>query len=231
MRERSATVASEAGQQEVIAFLADPATHGGAAVERIDTHISHLFLAGDRAWKLKRAVRTNYLDFSTLERREKICRREIEVNRMAGGIYLGVTPVVRRAGRLSLGGPGEPVEWLVKMRRFDRGRELSRLCENGDLTLAIVERLADDGGGAASRRAGDPGLRWPGRLARADRADSVRTRKCRRNLRSRGRGAGMAFRGAGGASGARRVDRVATAARACAPLPRRSASGQHGDAP
>lgn len=144
MRERSATVASEVGQQEVIAFLADPATHGGAAVERIDTHISHLFLAGDRAWKLKRAVRTNYLDFSTLERREKICRREIEVNRMAGGIYLGVTPVVRRAGRLSLGGPGEPVEWLVKMRRFDRGRELSRLCENGDLTLAIVERLADE---------------------------------------------------------------------------------------
>ncbi len=48
VRERSATVAPEAGQQEVIAFLADPATHGGAAVERINTHISHLFLAGDR---------------------------------------------------------------------------------------------------------------------------------------------------------------------------------------
>ena len=136
--------ASEAGQREVIAFLSDPATHGGAAVERVDTHISRIFLAGDRAWKLKRALRTNYLDFSTLDRREQSCRRELEVNRAAGDIYLGVTPVVRRDGRLWLGGPGEPVEWLVEMRRFDRSPELDRLCDSGTLTLPIIERLADE---------------------------------------------------------------------------------------
>ena len=100
--------ASEAGQREVVAFLSNPATHGGAPVERVDTHISRIFLAGDRAWKLKRALRTNYLDFSTLERRERSCRREIEVNRGAGGIYVGVTPVVRHAGRLRLGDRANP---------------------------------------------------------------------------------------------------------------------------
>jgi aminoglycoside phosphotransferase family enzyme/predicted kinase len=134
----------EAGQAEVIAFLSDPATHAGAAVERVDTHISRLFLAGDHAWKLKRALRTNYLDFSTLAQRERICRREIEVNQGAGDIYVGVTPVVRHADGLRLGGPGEPIEWLVEMRRFERDRELDRLCETGRLTLAIIERLADE---------------------------------------------------------------------------------------
>ncbi|WP_297974227.1 AAA family ATPase [uncultured Amaricoccus sp.] len=127
----------------MVAFLADPATHGGAPVETVTTHISRLFLAGDRAWKMKRALGTNYLDFTTLALREASCRRELEVNRAAGPLYLGVVPVVRRAGRLPLGGAGEPVEWLVEMRRFDRARELDRLCEAGTLTLPVVERLAD----------------------------------------------------------------------------------------
>jgi aminoglycoside phosphotransferase family enzyme/predicted kinase len=133
----------EASQAEVVAFLSDRATHGGAAVERVDTHISRLFLAGDRAWKLKRAIRTNYLDFSTPALREASCRRELEVNAGAGDLYLGVTPVVRRDGGLRLGGDGEPVDWLVEMRRFDRSRELDRLCDRGALDRATVGRLAD----------------------------------------------------------------------------------------
>ncbi len=136
--------ASEDSQKEVIAFLSDPATHGGLPVDRVDTHISRIFLAGERAWKLKRARRTNFLDFSTLEQRERMCRRELEVNRLVIGIYIGMTPVVRRDGRLRLGGPGEPVEWLVEMRRFDRSHELDRLCDRGALTFPIVERLADE---------------------------------------------------------------------------------------
>ena len=68
---------AEEGQREVIAFLSDPAAHGGAAVERVDTHISRIFLAGDRAWKLKRALATNYLDFSTLEPVERDVLSEI----------------------------------------------------------------------------------------------------------------------------------------------------------
>jgi aminoglycoside phosphotransferase family enzyme len=56
-------------QSEIVSFLASPSTHDNAAVERIETHASIVFLAGARAWKLKRAVQYNYLDFSTVERR------------------------------------------------------------------------------------------------------------------------------------------------------------------
>lgn len=135
--------AEEAGQDEVIAFLSDPATHGGAAVRQVDTHISRIFLAGNRAWKMKRAIRTNYLDFSTPGLREVSCRREIEVNAAASAIYDGVVPVVRRADGLHLGGDGEPVEWLVRMHRFDRRDELDRMCVDGRLSRELAEDLAD----------------------------------------------------------------------------------------
>ena len=70
---------------------ADPATHGGAQVMRIDTHAATVFLAGERALKIKRAVRFPFLDYSTLEKRKAACEAEIEVNRAyAPAIYRGV---------------------------------------------------------------------------------------------------------------------------------------------
>ena len=97
-------------QTAAIEFLAAPGTHGGAAVERIDTHASVVFLAGTRAWKLKRAVRYDYLDFSTAERRRAMCEAEVCVNRRtAPSLYRGVVAVVRRPdGSLALGGAGSP---------------------------------------------------------------------------------------------------------------------------
>jgi aminoglycoside phosphotransferase family enzyme len=68
-------------QTAVIAFLAAPSTHGGSKVERIDTHASLVFLAGNRAYKLKRAVRFDYLDFSTPELRRALCEAEVRLNR------------------------------------------------------------------------------------------------------------------------------------------------------
>ena len=68
------------GQNEVLAFLADPATHGGHAVKRIDTHAASVFLAGDRALKIKRAVRFPFLDYSTLDKRKAACDAELAVN-------------------------------------------------------------------------------------------------------------------------------------------------------
>ena len=69
------------GQDRAIAILADPATHGGQTPSRIDTHISAVFLTGTRAYKLKRAVKFPFLDFSTPELREQMCRAELAVNR------------------------------------------------------------------------------------------------------------------------------------------------------
>jgi uncharacterized protein len=68
-------------QEAVFALLADPATHGGAKVKRIDTHAATVFLASERALKVKRAVRFPFLDYSTLDKRRAACEAEIEVNR------------------------------------------------------------------------------------------------------------------------------------------------------
>lgn len=129
-----------ADQSEIAAFLGDPATHGGAAVERIDTHISMVFLAGDTVWKVKRAVRFAYLDFSTLDKRETACRAELALNRRtAPALYLRVAAITREAdGRLALDGAGETVEWAVVMRRFDQEGLFDRLAERGELTADHV---------------------------------------------------------------------------------------------
>ena len=67
-------------QEPVFALLADPASHGGQAVKRVDTHAAVVFLARERAFKVKRAVRFPFLDFSTLDKRKAACETEIEVN-------------------------------------------------------------------------------------------------------------------------------------------------------
>ena len=131
-------------QSRVIAFLSSPAAHGGAAVERIDTHTSIVFLAGERAWKLKRAVRYDYLDYSTADRRRAMCEAEVRVNRRtAPGLYRGVTAVTRQTdGSLSLGGDGAAVDWLVEMVRFDQNTLFDRLAEAGVLPLKLMNPLA-----------------------------------------------------------------------------------------
>jgi uncharacterized protein len=131
-------------QTAVIACLASPSTHGGLPVERIDTHASIVFLAGARAWKLKRAVRYDYLDFSTADRRKAMCEAEVRVNRRtAPALYRGVTAVVRSAdGSLALGGPGSPADWVVEMNRFDQDALLDRLAARGALDVRLMPPLA-----------------------------------------------------------------------------------------
>lgn len=131
-------------QRAVAEFLESPDAHQGETVKRIDTHSAVVFLAGTRAWKLKRAVRYDYLDFSTLERRRSACEREVRLNVPAApGIYRGVVPVVRRAdGSLAIGGPGDAVDWLVEMNRFDDDQLFDRLAARNQLDLALMRPLA-----------------------------------------------------------------------------------------
>ena len=90
-----------ADQSAIKAFLAAPATHGsGDAVVRIDTHISRLFLTGALVFKLKRALRLPYLDFSTPELRLAACDKELRLNRRtAPELYLGVRRIILRRAR------------------------------------------------------------------------------------------------------------------------------------
>ena len=136
-------MASIDAQAEVVAFLSAPATHQGAEVERIDTHASIVFLAGSRAWKLKRAVQYDYLDFSTPARRKAMCEAEVRINRRtAPTLYLGVTAITREAeGSLALGGTGQPIDWVVEMRRFDQDGLFDRLAARDALDIQLMAPL------------------------------------------------------------------------------------------
>ena len=134
-----------ADQSAAVQFLEDPANHGGQPVERIDTHGAIVFLAGARAYKIKRAVKFPYMDFSTLARRKWACEREIELNRRtAQCLYLGTRPITRTAdGHLALGGNGEAVEWAVEMRRFDQAGLFDEMAYRGKLSARLMTELAD----------------------------------------------------------------------------------------
>ena len=141
-------IANAAAMQEaVIAVMEDPASYDPPPdqVRRIDTHGAIVFLAGDSAYKMKRAVRLPYLDFSTLEKRKRVCGHEVERNRLtAPSLYRDVVPVCRtESGGLRLGGCGEPVEWFVRMRRFDQAFLLDNLAVQDALELALMMPLAD----------------------------------------------------------------------------------------
>jgi uncharacterized protein len=130
-------------QRAVFAFLGDPKTFGGAEVRRIDTHGAVVFLVGSDAYKVKRAVKFPFMDFSTLEKRRLACEAEIAVNRPnAPSIYLAAVPIVRSVEGLALAGQGAPVEWAVHMRRFDEEATLDKLAERQELSDDLATRLA-----------------------------------------------------------------------------------------
>ena len=146
MLERGDTEAGVEHQREVIDFLADARSYGAAgAVERIVTHCSIVFLIGERAYKLKRAVRFSYLDYSTPALRERFCRAELQLNRRtAPELYLAVRAVTRQpTGGLAFDGEGPGVDWVLEMRRFDQATLFDHLAEAHRLTPALMRDLAD----------------------------------------------------------------------------------------
>ncbi|GLR66789.1 kinase [Acidocella aquatica] len=134
-------------QAEVIAFLSDGAGYGapGGPVERIETHISIVFLVGERAYKLKRAVRFSYVDYSTLALRETYCRRELELNRRsAPELYLRVRAITHvPGGGLEFDGTGQAVDFVLEMRRFAQESLLDRLADCGGLTPGLMRDVTD----------------------------------------------------------------------------------------
>lgn len=114
--------------------------------ELIETHISTLLLAGDFAYKLRKPLTLGFLDFSTAARRRVDCEEELRLNRRtAPQLYLDVLPVFGPAARARIGRAdeqGEPIDWLLRMRRFDNDGLLDRLAARGELTDPLVDALA-----------------------------------------------------------------------------------------
>jgi uncharacterized protein len=135
-------------QDAVFELLSNPATYGFAdpatAVTQHQTHAAIVFLAGDRALKVKRAVRYPFLDFSSLDKRKAACEAELEINRkFAPQLYRRLVPITReRDGALALDGAGEPVEWAVEMVRFDEANTLDRMAKRDELDDRLLAKLA-----------------------------------------------------------------------------------------
>ena len=136
----------ELDQENVIVFLNEGRAfgHPGQAVDRIDTHAAIIFLIGKRAYKLKRAVRYSFLDFSTIEKRHHILDEEYRLNvRTAPNLYRGLVPVTcDDHGVLALKGEGRIVDWLLEMERFDQAALLDHRAEKGELDGNLIGQLA-----------------------------------------------------------------------------------------
>jgi len=134
-------------QDAVFELLGNPATYrlpAAAKITRHHTHAAIVFLAGDRALKVKRAVCYPFLDFSSLDKRKAACEAELAINRkFAPQLYRRVVPITREGtGELALDGTGEPVEWALEMERFDEERTLDRLAQRGELDERLLAKLA-----------------------------------------------------------------------------------------
>jgi aminoglycoside phosphotransferase family enzyme len=116
-----------------------------ARVEAVETHMSWVFLTDRHAYKLKKPVRHAFLDFSTLEARKAHCEEELRLNRrLAPDVYLDVVALsADAAGRLAVAGGGEPVEWLVRMRRLPRDRMLDVALARGAVPDEQIAALAE----------------------------------------------------------------------------------------
>lgn len=132
--------------REKLRFLSAPSSyaHRPAAVEVIETHMSFVFLAGERAYKMKKPVRYPFLDFSTIEARERDCWEELRLNRrLSKDVYLGVKPLTAARGGLSLAGEGEIVDWLVEMRRLPSALMLDQLLAADGPDNAQIEAICE----------------------------------------------------------------------------------------
>lgn len=142
------TAGQENDRQQLVESLMEPSAYpdpvtGG--IERISTHISDVFLAGEFAYKVKKPVNFGFCDFSTPELRHTLSLRELELNqRLSHSIYLSVEPVNldRSTGLYSINGRGEQVDWALKMRRLRAADQLDALIAKGAVGVDVVRQIA-----------------------------------------------------------------------------------------
>lgn len=130
----------------LVEALRDPRCypHPVAAVEKVETHISVVLLAGDYAYKLKKPVRLPFLDFTDALARRRFCEEELRLNRRtAAAIYLDVVGIAGPAWAPRVGGAGAAIEHAVRMRRFPQRALAARLAARGAFDASLAEALAD----------------------------------------------------------------------------------------
>ena len=151
MTANSAPLSEPVPTEEKVRFLSQPRSyaHGPEDVEVLETHMSWVFLAGPKVFKLKKPVRYAFLDFSSIAKRHRAVCDEVRLNRrLAPDVYFPPRALaIGRDGRLAIDGAGRAVDWLVEMRRLPEECNLERLIAAGCLTWPQI--------GAAARLLGD----------------------------------------------------------------------------
>jgi uncharacterized protein len=133
-------------QDGLVAAMLQPGFYPRPTSEIVhkETHISHVFLAGDLVYKIKKPVRYSFLDFSTLARRRHFLQEELRLNRrLSPSVYLAVMPISAEDNTWRLGGWGVPAEYTLVMRRLPAKRMLDFLLQTGQATASIMAQLAD----------------------------------------------------------------------------------------
>lgn len=140
--------------------------HEAQTLELRETHLSYVLLTGQFAYKVKKALKLDFVDASTLERRRRLCEEELRLNRRyAPDLYLSVVPITADRGTLRFGGEGPPIEYAVQMRQFDPKLELPALLRDNAVDIVQLTDLADriaafHAAALPLRDAGDRGMRW-----------------------------------------------------------------------
>lgn len=133
-------------EKRIVKFLLTPASypHKVDKILHYETHVSHVFVAGPYAYKLKKPVKFPFLDASTLSLRGRFCRLELSLNRrLTTKVYLGVVSIKQQDGQLTLGGRGKTVEWLVKMNRLPAELMLDQLISRGRIDQKDIKHIAN----------------------------------------------------------------------------------------
>jgi aminoglycoside phosphotransferase family enzyme len=131
--------------REKVAFLKRPAAFASRArsVRAIETHFAWVFLAGTDAYKLKKPLRHKQLDYRSLAARQRGCLEELRLNRrLAPSVYRSVLPLTLADGQLRIGGDGEVVDWLIRMRRLPDSQMLDRAARRGVARGEHIDRVS-----------------------------------------------------------------------------------------
>jgi len=130
---------------ELVQALLDPRLYpdNPQKVEWVQTQMSLIFLTGDYVYKVKKPVDFGYLDYTTLEKRKLFCEQELNLNRrLSPDVYLEVVPIVRRNGKILLGGRGDVIEYAVKMRQLPAERMMDVLLSRNQVSKEMIRTVA-----------------------------------------------------------------------------------------
>jgi len=132
-------------QDKIFALMNRPEfyPHPVSRIEQRETHISRVFLTGDFAYKIKKPVNLDFLNFTTLEKRHHYCHQEVILNRrLSNNVYLDVVPITFKGGRYHLAGSGAPVEYAVKMRQLPSECSMLNLLQQKKISRDLLRKLA-----------------------------------------------------------------------------------------